>query len=432
VVVGLEPRSRPQPLRLLRIVLVALVLRLVAMGFLYPEHLKPDRDHWYFGGETGHIARSLVQGKGFSSPMFADTGPTAWQTPIYPYLLALVFRVFGVFTKGAAICILSLNSLFSALTCLPVFFMTRRSFGEKAAWRAAWVWAFFPYAIYFAASHIWPTTLTTLLLSVAFLLGLQLEDSTQTRAWIKFGLLSGVAAMSEPVVMTVLPPVGLWMCYRTWQRRNDWLRPALGAVLAFVVVVSPWFIRNYRAFHQFVPFRTNFGIEFYVGNSSDTSHWVALQLHPEHSEEEWQQYVHMGESRYMQLKQQQAITFISNHKALFLWTSLRRVIYMWTNFWSLNPDYLRDEPFDNPAIFLNTTLTALALWGLWTAWRTFGAAAVPYAIALFCFPVIYYVTHPEDYYRRPSDPFSVALAVFAVTVWLQHRHRKTQTEMASD
>jgi 4-amino-4-deoxy-L-arabinose transferase-like glycosyltransferase len=289
VVLGLEPCSRPLPLRLLRIVLVALVLRLVAVGFLYPEHLNPDRDYWRFGGETGHIAHSLVQGKGFSSPMFADTGPTAWQTPIYPCLLALVFRVFGVFTKGAAICILSLNSLFSALTCLPVFFITRRSFGEKAAWRAAWVWAFVPYAIYFAASHIWPTTLTTLLLAIAFLAGLQLEDSTQPGNWIKFGLLSGVAAMSEPVVMTVLPPIGLWMCYRTWQRRKDWLRPALGAVLAFVVVVSPWFIRNYRAFHRVVPFRTNFGIELYIGNSNDTSHWVALQLHPEHSEEEWQQ-----------------------------------------------------------------------------------------------------------------------------------------------
>jgi hypothetical protein len=140
----------------------------------------------------------------------------------------------------------------------------------------------------------------------------------------------------------------------------------------------------------------------------------------------------MGESRYMQLKQQQAIAFISNHKGMFLWTSLRRVIYMWTNFWSLNPDYLRDEPFDIPAIFVNTALTVLALWGLWTGWRTFGAAAVPYAIVLFCFPVIYYVTHPEDYYRRPTDPFSVALAVYAVTVWLEHRNRKAQTERASD
>ncbi|MFZ1132373.1 MAG: hypothetical protein WAN38_16480, partial [Terriglobales bacterium] len=67
----LETNSPPRSVRLLRIVLVALALRLAVMGFVYPEHLNPERDHWYFGGETGHIARSLVEGKGFSSPMFA-------------------------------------------------------------------------------------------------------------------------------------------------------------------------------------------------------------------------------------------------------------------------------------------------------------------------------------------------------------------------
>jgi hypothetical protein len=105
---------------------------------------------------------------------------------------------------------------------------------------------------------------------------------------------------------------------------------------------------------------------------------------------------------------------------------------MWTNYWSFNPEYLKDEPFDIPAIFLNTTLSALALWGLWIGWKTLGATVVPYAIALFCFPVVYYVTHTDDYFRRPADPFFVVLAVYAATVWLQRRKQKLQKEMAQD
>src|SRR5437867_10185904 len=66
-------------------VLAALVIRLAVMGFLYPEQLDPDRDHWRFGYETGRIARSIALGQGFSSPLFANTGPTAWMTPVYPY-----------------------------------------------------------------------------------------------------------------------------------------------------------------------------------------------------------------------------------------------------------------------------------------------------------------------------------------------------------
>ena len=55
----------------------------------------------------------------FSSPLHADTGPTAWMTPIYPFLLACVFKVFGIYTKASAIFMLSLDSLFSALTSFP-------------------------------------------------------------------------------------------------------------------------------------------------------------------------------------------------------------------------------------------------------------------------------------------------------------------------
>jgi hypothetical protein len=38
------------------------------MVFLLPEQLEPQRDHWHFGYEAGRIARSIVQGRGFSSP----------------------------------------------------------------------------------------------------------------------------------------------------------------------------------------------------------------------------------------------------------------------------------------------------------------------------------------------------------------------------
>ena len=88
---------------LLLIVVIALALRLAEMTFLYSEQLSPARDHWQFGYETGRIARSIVEGKGFSNPLFGDTGPTAWMTPVYPYLVAGIFKIFGVYTKTSAL-----------------------------------------------------------------------------------------------------------------------------------------------------------------------------------------------------------------------------------------------------------------------------------------------------------------------------------------
>ena len=47
-----------------------------------------------FGFEMGRIGRSLAQGQGFANPFNETTGPTAWEPPLYPFLIASVFRVF--------------------------------------------------------------------------------------------------------------------------------------------------------------------------------------------------------------------------------------------------------------------------------------------------------------------------------------------------
>ncbi len=50
---------------------------------------------------------------------------TAWFAPVYPYLLAGIFKLFGVYTLASAWVAIGLNCLFSALTCIPVYFIGR-------------------------------------------------------------------------------------------------------------------------------------------------------------------------------------------------------------------------------------------------------------------------------------------------------------------
>ena len=116
-----QPRKstrRPLHHSILFIVLIAFLLRLAVITVGHTYRITPRRDHFQFGWEMGRLARSIAEGQGFSSPTDLPTGPSAWAPPLYPYILAGVFKLFGVYSALSAWVILAFNSIFAALTCL--------------------------------------------------------------------------------------------------------------------------------------------------------------------------------------------------------------------------------------------------------------------------------------------------------------------------
>ncbi len=396
------------------IVLVGLLLRLAVVAFAYQGLLSPDRDHWMFGWETGRIARSLALGEGFANPLFHKTGLTAWMAPAYPWLLAWVFRLAGIYTKASALGILSLNCLFSALTSLPVYYLARNSLGTAVAVPAAWAWGLFPYAFYLGANRVWETSLSALLLTTLLALTVHLVQARSSGLWAAYGVVWGIAALTNPALLSVFPWLAGWVCYRLCKEKRDWVQPCSLCVLLVLVIVSPWMVRNYRVFHRIMPLRDNFWLEMWVGNNGDTSDWLTVREHPTGSATELEEYERLGEIEYMHLKRAQTVAFIRSHPGTFLLTIFRRLVFTWTGFWSFNRQYLAGDPFDPPNIFFSTSLTILMLLGLRRAFRKAPAFAVPFAIVLFIYPMVYYLTHAAIYYRHPIDPEIVVLAVLGL------------------
>ena len=116
---------------------IAFVLRLTLIILGHTYKFKPYDNGFSFGWEMGRIGRAIAAGQGFANPFDGQTGPTAWEPPLYPYLIGSVFRLAGVYTHGSAFILLSINSIFSALTCIPIFLIARKCFSEKVAvWTA--------------------------------------------------------------------------------------------------------------------------------------------------------------------------------------------------------------------------------------------------------------------------------------------------------
>jgi 4-amino-4-deoxy-L-arabinose transferase-like glycosyltransferase len=347
-----QAERRRMILSLWSMVAVALIVRLVVMRFSYLNLLNPARDHYLSGWENGHptfareyerIANSIITGQGFSSPYPYPTGPTALVGPVYAYLLASVFKVFGALTTASTLAALVLNDLMSSLICLPVFFIARRSFGPKIALWSGWAWAFYPHSIAGSNAWIWDTVLGTLLLTLLLLYTLKLERSSSYMAWIRYGLLWAIAALTNANVLSLLPVFGGWIFFRQWRSRTLRLGPIAAASLIFVVGVAPWIWRSSQIYGRFVAFRGNFGLEVMVGNSSDTSQPSNWDVTPGSNLAELQRFQRLGEPAYMAEKQREAAQMIKDRPLWFAGQTLRRILYTWTNVWDFPPRWNFDD-----------------------------------------------------------------------------------------
>lgn len=121
---------------------------------------------------------------------------------------------------------------------------------------------------------------------------------------------------------------------------------------------------------------------------------------------------------------QQGFLCIRRHCTPYVQQSPRIAGHLSTGFWGFGRRYLTQEPWVLPNIVLAAATAVLAALGLWRAFQ-FGLPTVAlYLMAFLFFPVTFYVPHPEDYYRRPIDPWFVVLAAFANTSWRSGAEQK--------
>lgn len=395
---------------ILFIVLVAFLLRLAVITIGHTYRITPRRDHFQFGWEMGRLARSIATGQGFSSPTDLPTGPSAWAPPLYPYILGGVFKLFGIYSAASAWVILAFNSVFGALTCLTLYQIAGRMFGTTVARATAWTWAVFPYFIYWPVRVVWETSLTTFLLSLALLMTLRMADEPpRPRVWIGFGLLWGVIVLTNTAIVSLLPFCLLWLWYRS--SRNP--RLFIGAstcVLVAALVVSPWLVRNYEVFGQFIFVRDNLPLEMHEANNDQSAGLWTRSEHPGNDPDAMQRFQQLGEIRFMEEKQEQVNQFIREHPGRFVWFTVERVGY----FWAAPPQLAIVAGYDMMIARHTEFLLAavLAFAGLWLTLRNRVPGSFLFAACLLFYPLPYYLVNPFVRYKHPIEPVMTLLIVY--------------------
>jgi len=393
------------------IFLVALVLRVgwIIVGHTY--RFKSADNNFSFGWEMGRIAASLASGHGFSSPFGPETGPSAWEPPLYPYLSAGVFLLFGIYSKAAAIVLLCINSLFSALTCIPIFRIAKRVFSEQVAIGSGWAWALLPNVMFWCTRAVWETSLSAFFLALAFWWALTMEDRDGVLQWFKFGALWGISALNSPSLLSFLPAAGLWALYKRAKRGKPSVAGVVLASVVFFACIAPWLIRDYRTFGKFILIRDNFGAELRLGNGNGADGTLMLYLDPPHDPNAMRQFQSMGELPYIEMRKQQAMAYIKADYSRFAWLCLKRFVYFWAGPpKDTQPRWLGEV---KDSLFLGSSI--LAFWGLFRALRRHIPGSGLFAWLMLLYPLMYYLVYCIPRYRVPIEPEMTILAVFLIT-----------------
>jgi hypothetical protein len=368
---------------------VAFVVRIAVAGQLLPGNAARG---FYEQNEPARIAWAVVSAHGYSSPWpHTPLAPTAQQPPVYPYLLAGIFKLSGAYSYTSLCLAVALNAIFSSLTAVIILQLGKRSFGAVVGTLAAWIWACWIYEVV-VSIRLWESALSGLLLMLGLWLLATLPESGLPR-WLLFGGLAGVAALTNTTLLPVFAGFWIWL----WiVQRGAFRKRWLASVAICLVVLTPWTVRNYVTFDRIIPLRDNFGLELWVGNHEGVTHLYDFRggfplVDPT-------EYNQLGEIRFMETKREVAMEFIRRHPGEFLRLCGQRFFSFWTA----------------PNLRVWLPITLLAWLGGVLAVRKKATHAVPCLIVLVVFPLVYYVTHPWSTYRHPIEPVMVLLGVYGV------------------
>jgi len=418
-----------------RIFWVGITLRVLYIAIAHTYRIRLLLDHFQFGWEAGRIARAVATGQGYADPFMGHSGPTTWIPPLFPLLLAGVFKVFGVYTPISAFVILTIDSVFSAATALVIYEIAARcydanSHGNRVALWSAWLWALYPAAMQYGVHWIWDMALTTLLFTLTLVIALrvraigdppsnrdpQVESQTNsqtTSRWAAFGLLWGLIALTNPSLLIVLPASGLWMLWGARSSITTLVSSSAKAVVAALVLaacLAPWVYRNWQVFHAFIPTRGNLGAELYQSTllENDGFPWGPT-LPLAETAPEFLHYKAIGELAYVKEKDTAARIAIYQHPGRIAAWTLKRVYFFWASV---------PHPFEKTVLVEYTReinfgfLSVTGVLGLILSIRRKVPAAWLFAAIFLIQPMIYYAVTVQARFRHPLEPLIAIFTVF--------------------
>jgi len=394
---------------------IALALRIIyflQVRSNYPGWDTPTIDPLYHDLWAKQIASGNILGSG---PFF--------RAPLYAYFLGAIYAIFGPSLTAAKI----VQHLIGAFSCSLIFLFTNRYFNRKTAVVSGLISAFYWVFIYFEDELLLDSLLVLLAIILVWLL-LKTFEQPNLRRFLLTGIILGLAAITRPNFLAMLPVVAIWVIYTFKLGIKEKIVRILVLTAGCAVMISPVTVRNTLVGGDTVLIASQGGINFYIGNNEYATGATALM--PEFGPT-WQyadcEYLakletgrigkEMKQSEVSAFYYKKALKFIKNKPAEWIYLMTKKLAYFWNSYEiSNNQNLYFFRRFASitvilpPLLFIIVPLSLIGLYNIFLRdgkYHIIGLFVLAYAFTVVGFFV-------NSRFRLPVLPFLIILSVNTV------------------
>ncbi len=386
------------------------------------------------------LARRVVEGFGFSFaeghwPATRAGEPTAHWSYLYTIYLVAVYKIFGFYPIIARVIQAVITGLFQTLFTWRI---ARRIFGERVGFIAAMISAIYIYFFYYAGALITESFYIVCILwtfDVAFRIIDKIEGTPGSRlwlSWLELGLAISFTVLFRQLFLLFLPFLFLWIWWNSpykqtkdvsdqppWKNHVRW--PAIKGLtivtLVLALIITPWTIRNYRAFGTFVLLNTNAGFAFYWGNHPIYGTKFIPLLSQSYQDLIPPNLLVLNEGKLDQALLREGIKIVLNDPVRYVLLSFSRT-----------EEYFKFLPSRDSSLISNISRVGsfgiflpFMITGIWISLSFFRNPVFSkkraYLLILYLFIIIYTAIHLMSWtlirYRLPVDAFLIIFAAVA-------------------
>jgi 4-amino-4-deoxy-L-arabinose transferase-like glycosyltransferase len=300
----------PSPHFVAGLCIIGLILRVIGI-LVFP--IEPKNDPEFFH----RFALELLQGHGYG-----DENHKAFFPPGMTFFLAGWYWL----TEPSPMAGKCLNALVGIATILLVYGIGRRTASERAAKWAALLAAFMPTLVFYSATLGYELFLGLIFLATTYL-ALVILDSRGSGLFlcVLLGVVLGFGSLIKPICL----PIPALLCIWWWLLGKRTKALLWGAVVTAVMacVVTPWTLRNYREFGEYVLVSTNGGVVLYSANNPNTEgHESAVQPLPGEQDELSRDRIRRKAARDWIRANPDRFLRLAVNKAMFTWGTSTQIM----------------------------------------------------------------------------------------------------------